>query len=654
MKGIPLALLGFLCFLLSCKKLEEPQPVCTIPFVDFVAQTVDPATRTVSFSAITSYNGTITSHQWDFGDGTTFTGPNPPPHAYPSTGNAPATYRIQYTVANECGQSYWTKDITITGCLPLPKFIFTYVNDSTVQFTNQSTSASASAVNYLWSFGDGTTSTSAATSFTHVFNSDQSFTVSLKATNACGENFFTAPVRICREPVALQTVSQASCNAVSFNASASRNAARFQWDLGNGTILPAAPGNSPTLTYTYPSAGTYTVKLTVINASNCDTATVTQQVTVTASPIAPNNNWTYTSDDLEFAFARAAVPNASSYLWNFGDGTTSTQQNPLKTYAQPGNYNLTIQAANACGDFAFSAPITAPYFRSLGGTPSTGMQDVVALSSSQIFYLGTNGRLYRTDTSGNWSGPIVLPSRLNFNSDTKLYKDGSNNVWIYGRNEVARYNPSGSAWTSFYNATGFANGVTIESMAVDNNNNVWTVGNNQVRRGNDVVSQGNNDYNSIAYSPGTGRMWFTASNRNSVYSVNGGGNNFTTLNINGMIGGGNHIQVHPNGEILFAVSTGVIRINSSGTVLTNYSALNTGGLLTGAPSDYEFDEKGNLWAIQGGRLLKIPLATPANAKNYSFTSELNNPTSLDLFVVSGTDTDIMLAKTSGNAAVRIR
>lgn len=652
MKGIPLTLLGFLGFLLSCKKLEEPQPVCTIPFVDFVAQQVDPATRTVSFSAITSYNGTISSHQWDFGDGTTFTGPNPPPHQYPSTGNTPATYRIKYTVGNECGQSYWTKDITITGCLPIPKFIFTYVNDSTVQFTNQGTSASP--VTYLWNFGDGTTSTSASTTLTHVFTSDQNFTASLKATNACGENFFTAPVRICREPVALQTVSQTSCNSVNFNASASRNAARFQWDLGNGTVLPASPGTSPTLSYSYPAAGTYTVKLTVINASNCDTATLSQQVTVSGSQVTPNNNWTYTSDDLDFAFARAAVPNANSYLWNFGDGTTSTQQNPLKTYTAPGNYNLTIQASSACGDYTFNAPITAPYFRPLSNTPATGMQDVVAISSSQIYYLGTNGRMYRTDTSGNWSGPIVLPSRLSFNGDTKLYKDGSNNVWIYGRNEVARYNTSGTPWTSFYSDTDLPNNITIQSIAVDNNGRIWTVANNQVRREDDVVSQGStNQYNSIAYAPATGRMWFTAANRTSIYTVNGGGNNFMTINVTGIIGGADRIQVHPNGEILFTTATGIIRINTSGSVLTNYTAVNTGGLLTGAPSDYKFDAKGNVWAIQG-RLLKIPLATPANAKNYSFTSELNSPTALDLFVVSGTDTDIMLAKTSGNAAVRIR
>lgn len=41
--------------------------------------------------------------------------------------------------------------------------------------------------------------------------------------------------------------------------------------------------------------------------------------------------------------------NATSYLWNFGDGSTSTQTNPSHTYTQAGNYNVTLQVSSSCG-----------------------------------------------------------------------------------------------------------------------------------------------------------------------------------------------------------------------------------------------------------------------------------------------------------------
>src|SRR5678815_3212913 len=88
----------FLFLLTGCKKFAEaPEKKCFIPYVDFVAQHVNPSTLEVSFSVVTSYNGTITSYKWEFGDGTTFNGQNPPPHKYPppTSPNGSANYRAK-------------------------------------------------------------------------------------------------------------------------------------------------------------------------------------------------------------------------------------------------------------------------------------------------------------------------------------------------------------------------------------------------------------------------------------------------------------------------------------------------------------------------------------------------------------------------------
>jgi PKD repeat protein len=259
-------LLIFLFFLLltGCKKFAQaPEKKCFIPYVDFVAQHINPSTLEVSFTAVTSYNGTITSYKWDFGDGTVYEGATPPPHKYPAPANPNGSshYKVRVTVANECGEAFWTQDVTVSGCLPDTRFSFKYVDDSTVEFTNQT--KTNSTTNYLWNFGDGTTGTNGETTFTHVYKDDKSFVVTLKASNTCGENNYTDTISVCRKPDASQTVVITQCGAVNINASASKNAAKYQWDFGNGTILPAAPSTSSTISYTYPNSGTYTIKLKV-------------------------------------------------------------------------------------------------------------------------------------------------------------------------------------------------------------------------------------------------------------------------------------------------------------------------------------------------------------------------------------------------------
>src|SRR4029079_1203156 len=89
--------------LIGCKKFTEaPEKKCFIPYVDFVAQHVNPSTLEVSFSIATSYNGTITSYKWDFGDGTGYNGQTPPPHKYPAPQgpNGSSHYKVKLTVAN--------------------------------------------------------------------------------------------------------------------------------------------------------------------------------------------------------------------------------------------------------------------------------------------------------------------------------------------------------------------------------------------------------------------------------------------------------------------------------------------------------------------------------------------------------------------------
>ena len=635
--------------------MEAPKETCFIPYVDFVAYNVNPNTLEVSFTAITSYNGVIKSHHWDFGDGTSYNGEIPPPHKYPPQSSSTSTnaYTIKYTVKNDCGEAYWTHDVEIGRCLPDIKLSYILLNDSTVQFKN--TTTSPTPVSYEWNFGDGTTSTSNATTVTKTYAFNGKYTATLKATNACGDNYFIVTIPVCSKPVPSQKIILSGCSTVLIDASATKNGELYQWDFGDGTILPASPSESSTISYTYAGNGKYNVKLKVINKNACDSATITTPVNIESTGIAPNDKWNYSSDDLEFNFSREAVVGASAYLWDFGDGTTSTQQSPgRKVYSNPGVYHLTLTVSNSCGEYKLNNSINVPAYKTIKGAPNTGFQDVVVFSAQQIYYLGTNGKLYKTDTAGNWSNGINLPSSLQFNNGTKLFKDINNNLWIYGRSEVAKFNILGLTWTSFFAATDYKRNETIDGIAVDNTGALWTVAGKEVRRNSTKIkSRGNKQFSSIAFAPATGRMWITGSNQNDLFYINTNSTELNTLNGAAIHNGADEIKVHPNGEIYFTTNTGIVRLSSSGSFISSYTAANTNGLLSGAPRKFDFDNRGTIWAVYAGRLLKIPINGGAS-KNYSFTPDLLNVSSVSVLNLTDADTDILLAKTTGNGAIQIK
>jgi PKD repeat protein len=638
----------------GCKKfVEAPKETCFIPYVDFVVYNVNPNTLEVSFTSITSYNGVIKSHEWDFGDGTTFTGEIPAPHKYPAQNpsGGGSAYRVRYRVTNDCGEAYWTDSINISPCLADVKFNYRFLSDSTVEFTN--TTTSGSPVTYEWNFGDSTKSNSSATTVTKVYQFDGRYTVTLKATNACGINYYLATIPICAKPIPSQKLGTSGCTTVNLDASATKFGELYQWDFGNGTVLPASPSPSSKISYTYADKGVYTIRLKVINKNGCDSAFINTQVSVNGESITPNHNWSYTSDDLQFRFSRDEVPNATSYFWDFGDGTTSTEQNPVKTYDEPGVYDLTLVAGNECGSDTFKTKLTAPAYQFLKNAPGTAFRQVIVVSFEEIYLLGEDGKLYKTDTSGNWTS-FNLPSGLSWNTNTRLFKDINGDIWVYGRNDVARFNPSTSTWTSLYPTTDYDRNTTIDGIAIDKAGNLWTIADREIRRnGTKISSSGNNNYSSIVYDPATGKIWITATNRNVLYSINENSKQLNEVVTSGILGGADNIQLGPEGDLYFSTSQGITRTSNAGIFKTSYNALTTNSLLAGPPKDFRVDNEGNIWVLYNGRLVKVP-ANSLGAKNYAVIPELANLASLDVIYLGGSDNDILVTKTTGNGAIQIK
>src|SRR5690606_22581727 len=93
--------------------------------------------------------------------------------------------------------------------------------------------------------------------------------------------------------------------------------------------------------HSYANPGTYNIQLVVTGPGQC-TDTINQNIIVPPSPVA---NFTLpTPCGLTDNFTdQSNVVNPGQIVqwnWNFGDNTSSNQQNPQHTYANPGNYNV--------------------------------------------------------------------------------------------------------------------------------------------------------------------------------------------------------------------------------------------------------------------------------------------------------------------------
>jgi len=143
-------------------------------------------------------------------------------------------------------------------------------------------------------------------------------------------------------------LSGAATTYVTFTDESTLGPTSWLWDFGDGTTSTL---QNPV--HTYSTAGTFTVNLTVSNAAGSDSEVKTDYITITDAVYAPvasfSANVTSGALPLDVLFTDSSTNTPTSWLWNFGDGTTSTDQNPEHTYSVDGSYTVTLTASNAAG-----------------------------------------------------------------------------------------------------------------------------------------------------------------------------------------------------------------------------------------------------------------------------------------------------------------
>jgi PKD repeat protein len=215
-----------------------------------------------------------------------------------------------------------------------------------VSFTDQSTN---NPISWLWDFGDDCTSTDKDPN--HIYNVPGTYDVSLTVVNAHGSNSVTESDYITVNPVpvaafAYTPVSGTVPLQVDFSDQSQYGPTSWSWNFGDGGTSTQA---NPSHNYTKPKL--YTVKLTVSNVYSSDYITKTDCILARAPmPIADfTQDVTNGKPPISVNFTDLSTGNPTDWLWNFGDGNTSEQQNPSHVYERPGNYLVSLTVSNSTG-----------------------------------------------------------------------------------------------------------------------------------------------------------------------------------------------------------------------------------------------------------------------------------------------------------------
>jgi len=131
-------------------------------------------------------------------------------------------------------------------------------------------------------------------------------------------------------------------------------ASQWLWTLQTPSGLPIT-FSSPNPSMTLNTPGTYGVTLQAKNAAGQVIAEQTQTLFVTAQP-APQFSAQVTGPIAYFQNQTAY--GLTNFLWNFGDGQTSTDAVPTHVYLQTGTFNVTLTATNECGSVSVTHPVS--------------------------------------------------------------------------------------------------------------------------------------------------------------------------------------------------------------------------------------------------------------------------------------------------------
>lgn len=316
----------------------------TKPNAGFSAEPVCNKQATQFINSTTPTQNYQIYYKWKFGDGDSSTLANPT-HVYKD----PGTYEVTlYSGSSFSCIDSLKKEITV---YPLPEIEFTF--DDTfcikeiIKFTNNSTNA----LRYIWDFGNGGTSSSKEPSTLYTQPGKYLVKLIVLSDFECLDTF-SKTITILPSPISDFSIANNCAGDSTYFQWLGKDTVSVTWNFGDGNTSAKL---NPAHQYAIP--GTYTVTLKVSGKNGCLDST-SKNVIIYAKPKA---SFKVSSDTLcrgtEISFTNLSDDDYT-ISWDFGNGMTSKEKNPVYTYSVSGLYEvvLKIQNRNGCID-SFVKPV---------------------------------------------------------------------------------------------------------------------------------------------------------------------------------------------------------------------------------------------------------------------------------------------------------
>jgi gliding motility-associated-like protein len=341
-----------------------------------------------------------TQYFWDFGDGNKVNTKDPGVRVYTNTGTFIVT--LKDSTSQKCVSSA-SQTITIKSTPQAKGTVSQHCEDSSALFDASNTVTNGNSVSYSWTFQDTFINNKLKTS--RYYAVSKTYVVKLgvtNLTNGCNDtvalNFtvFSKPqVKFGYKPVCQDSI------AMFFDSTyiAHGSARSWHWSFADSTLSNwGTPydytGDTPpdTVTHGFPHGGTFFVTLTVKSLQGC-VDSGRQKVYINPTPI-PDFYFKNTCQDSAIQFSDSSkVPAGNAitgWLWNFGDDSTSTLQNPKHKYAKPGyKYKVKLVAITktGCRDSITKTLIAYPSPSSAYAFASKCAGDIITFSNNSSMTL---------------------------------------------------------------------------------------------------------------------------------------------------------------------------------------------------------------------------------------------------------------------------
>jgi len=361
----------------NCSDTIEKTVIVNVPpLANFSHEVSCPGSPTIFTNLSVPNSASMSTYDWDFGDGTPHSNLENPTHVFYN----PGTYNVNLQVQNSNQCVHDTTISVIIFELPQAAFVSNapLCIGEPVDYTNQSTTQHGWIVRWVWDFGDGTTQTISfpgIPNVTHTFQgaaSQHTVRLTVVTSDSCSNytehiinsapspvaNFYNSPSLCMTENVSFTDISQLGGGGP---------ISSWSWNFDDPLSGTSNLSSLQNPTHAFATAGVHNVRLIVVNYGSC-VDTIIKPLTINEEPIAD-----FTADTACLGtptqFTDTSIPNAPDIVawhWDFGDGTPpSNAADPIHLFMNQGNYTVRLTVTNTNGCIATTSkivPVNLPPF----------------------------------------------------------------------------------------------------------------------------------------------------------------------------------------------------------------------------------------------------------------------------------------------------